>query len=127
MKLLLKSFSQDVDLASPEDIHYFLIFDAEGQEVKLPVQKDTTEALINLIYSVGDADGDTDDRDVGDNLGDLAFEAPTRNSNVNNHRSPGNESIEQEDANLDGAEVFGNNGSSSQDESPETEEEVDSL
>lgn len=51
MNLRLKRFSQDVDLARPDVIQYFLVFQKDdGGEVRLPVQRETTETLISLVY-----------------------------------------------------------------------------
>lgn len=51
MNLLLTRFSQDVDLSNPNEVRYFLVFETtEGHEVRLPVQKETTEALVKLVY-----------------------------------------------------------------------------
>jgi len=51
MNLQLKSFSQDVDLAEPDKILYYLVFQTEsGNAIRLPVQKETTEELIRLVY-----------------------------------------------------------------------------
>lgn len=52
MNLLLKRFSQDVDLSNPNQVNYFLVLETpQGAEVRLPVQKETTEALVRLVYA----------------------------------------------------------------------------
>lgn len=52
MRLMLKGFSQDVNLADKDDVRYFLTFEDEaGREHRLPVPKETSEALISLVYS----------------------------------------------------------------------------
>lgn len=52
MNLILKRFSQDVDLSNPEEVQYYLVFDSgNGGEVRLPVQKETTEALVKMLYT----------------------------------------------------------------------------
>jgi hypothetical protein len=54
MNLVLKRFSQDVDLRDPESVQYFLVFQKDDDdEVRLPVQKETTEALVRILYSGG--------------------------------------------------------------------------
>jgi hypothetical protein len=121
MKLILKSFSQDVDLENPEDIRYFLVFDAGGKEVKLPVQKDTTEALINLIYSNGESDGDVDSEDDGSDVGEVAFQAP-------NGGKVGSAPHREDPEDFSDAAVFSNdNGAGQEEEAPDSEEDVDSL
>lgn len=52
MNLLLKGFSQDVDLSSPDRVLYHFIIQAEnGRVIRLPVQKETTDALIQELYA----------------------------------------------------------------------------
>ncbi len=52
MNLLLTRFSQDVDLSNTNEVKYFLVFETpEGHEVRLPVQKETTEALVKILYA----------------------------------------------------------------------------
>jgi len=51
MILTLKSFSQDVDLTDPSKVQYYLVFDGEGKSLRLPVLKETTEALAQFLYS----------------------------------------------------------------------------
>lgn len=65
MNLVLKRFSQDVDLSNPEKVEYYLVFATDsGGEIRLPVQKETTEVLVNLLYTPKDSvDGITDDTD----------------------------------------------------------------
>lgn len=53
MNLILKRFSQEVDLENPEEVRYLLVFDHGGQEIRLPVQKETTEALAQALYGNG--------------------------------------------------------------------------
>ena len=53
MILTLKSFSQDVDLADPTQVQYFLVFDGEGKNLRLPVPKETTEELAKFLYAEG--------------------------------------------------------------------------
>ena len=51
MNLLLTRFSQDVNLSNPDKVNYFLVFETEeGAEVRLPVQKETTETLVKMVY-----------------------------------------------------------------------------
>lgn len=47
----LKRFSQEASLLNPEKIEYFLIFDKHGSELRLPVPKETVDALITSIYT----------------------------------------------------------------------------
>ena len=54
MQLVLKRFSQDVDLSDPGNVLYYLVFDTGGLEVRLPVPKETSEALIQLVYGTGE-------------------------------------------------------------------------
>lgn len=52
MNLLLTRFSQDVDLSNTNEVKYFLVFETtDGHEVRLPVQKETTEALVKILYA----------------------------------------------------------------------------
>lgn len=52
MSLMLKSFSQDVDMDDPQKVLYFLVFrrDGDGEELRLQVQKETTEKLVDFLY-----------------------------------------------------------------------------
>lgn len=51
MNLVLTGFSQDVDLDNPDNVQYHLnLKTPEGKVVRLPVQKETTEALIIAVY-----------------------------------------------------------------------------
>jgi len=52
--MFLKRFSQEVDLDDPTVVHYFLVFDHKGKEIRLPVQSETTEALTQELYGNGD-------------------------------------------------------------------------
>lgn len=53
MNLILRRFYQSVDLADPTQVQYFLVLETEeGKELLLPVQKDTTEALVKMLYAV---------------------------------------------------------------------------
>jgi hypothetical protein len=48
MRLVLKSYSQDVDISDPDSASYLLTFVEEesGIEVRLPVQQDTVMQLV---------------------------------------------------------------------------------
>ena len=48
MRLVLKSYSQDVDISDPDSAVYLLTFHEEvtGSEVRLPVQLDTVLKLV---------------------------------------------------------------------------------
>ena len=52
MKLVLKSFSQEVSLENKNEVKYFVYFrcDEEDRELKLPVSKETSEALIAFAW-----------------------------------------------------------------------------
>ncbi len=52
MSLIIKSFSQDVDVSNPKVIrHFMVVFDDDRQkEVKLPVPEETTKALIQHLF-----------------------------------------------------------------------------
>lgn len=54
MNLVLKGFSQEVDVARPDRVNYFMVFkrDSDGKEIKLPVQQETTTHLIAALYEV---------------------------------------------------------------------------
>lgn len=54
MNLTLKRFYQAVDLAYPDKVTYYLVLVGEdGREILLPVQKETTEALVEMLYANG--------------------------------------------------------------------------
>jgi hypothetical protein len=54
MNLTLKRFYQAVDLDNPDKVTYYLVLVTDaGKEVLLPVQKETTEALVNMLYAGG--------------------------------------------------------------------------
>jgi hypothetical protein len=54
MKLTLKRFYQAVDLDNPDKVTYYLVLVTDaGKEVLLPVQKETTEALVRMLYDRG--------------------------------------------------------------------------
>ena len=56
MNLILKRFSQDVDLSNPDEVRYFLVFEAPTGEIRLPVQQETTQELIKLLYAAAPAE-----------------------------------------------------------------------
>jgi hypothetical protein len=51
MNITLKSFSQDVDLADPSKVNYYLVFEAGNSVLRLPVLKETTEELVQFLYA----------------------------------------------------------------------------
>jgi len=51
MIITLKGFSQDVSLSEPGKVNYFLVLDAEGREIRLPVLQETTEELAKFLYA----------------------------------------------------------------------------
>jgi hypothetical protein len=52
MNLILVGFSQDVSLESPEDVQYHLVLKrSDGATIRLPVQEETTRALIESVYA----------------------------------------------------------------------------
>lgn len=54
MNLTLKRFYQAVDLAYPDKVTYYLVLVTDsGREILLPVQKETTEALVEMLYANG--------------------------------------------------------------------------
>jgi hypothetical protein len=53
MNITLKSFSQDVDLADPSKVNYYLVFEAGNSVLRLPVLKETTEELVKFLYAQG--------------------------------------------------------------------------
>lgn len=74
MHLVLKRFSQDVDLADPGNVLYYLVFDNSGAEVRLPVPKETSEALIQLVYgSAETAPAPAPEEDLEDHQGEYRF------------------------------------------------------
>jgi hypothetical protein len=48
--IVLKRFSQEADLSNPEAFQFFLVFDKNGKELRLPVPQETINALIQEIY-----------------------------------------------------------------------------
>ena len=54
MNLTLRRFYQAVDLAYPDRVTYYLVLVTDaGKEILLPVQKETTEALVEMLYASG--------------------------------------------------------------------------
>jgi hypothetical protein len=55
MRLVLKSYSQDVDIQDPEAASYLLTFMEEesGTEVRLPVQQETVLKLVQETIRLG--------------------------------------------------------------------------
>lgn len=52
MNLILRRFYQSVDLDDPDKVNYFLALETpEGEEILLPVQQETTQALIQKLYA----------------------------------------------------------------------------
>jgi hypothetical protein len=118
MKLTLTGFSQDVDLKDPSKVHYFLVFQAEdGRTLRLLGSKEMSEQLIGFVYGAGP-------------VVKHAEELPS-------NREPELEDLaHQEDEDLDGATVFGDEepewgeapeGFLADRDSPSSEEEVPSL
>ena len=58
MKLVLRGFSQDVDLYNPDEAENFLVFEVEGtdQTFRLPVPSTTIEELTGIVHGVGELD-----------------------------------------------------------------------
>ena len=52
MTAILKAFSQEVNLGKVDQVHYFLVFDISGRECRVPVLKETVEALTDALYFV---------------------------------------------------------------------------
>jgi hypothetical protein len=50
MTMQLKGFSQEVDISNPDEVTYFLTFSYRSKDIKLPVQQETAQALIDAIY-----------------------------------------------------------------------------
>jgi hypothetical protein len=55
MRLVLKSYSQDVDIQNPEAASYLLTFleEESGFEVRLPVQQETVLKLVQETVRLG--------------------------------------------------------------------------
>lgn len=51
MNLVLKGFSEDVNLEDPRKPHFYLVFDDNGKEYRLPTEQRTVEALMD--YTLG--------------------------------------------------------------------------
>lgn len=52
--IVLKRFAQEADMDNPKKIEYFLVFDRNGIELRLPVLKDTVDTLIEAVYGEED-------------------------------------------------------------------------
>lgn len=76
MQLVLKRFSQDVDLSDPGNVLYYLVFDHGGSEVRLPVPKETSEALIQLVYGNGEKEDHQDEHPDEEDLKKAYDEGP---------------------------------------------------
>jgi hypothetical protein len=50
MHATLKGFSQEVDLVDTSTVKYFLVFDINGREERLPVPHETVEVLTRVLY-----------------------------------------------------------------------------
>ena len=114
MSLTLKSFSQDVDMEDPQKVLYFLVFrrDVDGKELRLPVQKETTERLVDFLY--------------GSTKLAAASQAPQREAEEEVEEDL--EDVTQDrfvpdDEEEEGATYYGE----SRDDSPNSEDEVPSL
>jgi hypothetical protein len=53
MKLMLKSFSQEVVIDEKDEVKYFAVFvdDDSGRELRLPIPKGTSEAIIRFLWA----------------------------------------------------------------------------
>lgn len=61
MSLTLTKFTQEVDIGSGLDVTYFAVFKAtDGRELRLPISKDASEALIKFM-----ADSSQEPEDAG--------------------------------------------------------------
>lgn len=61
MSLTLTKFTQEVDIGSGLDVTYFAVFKAvDGRELRLPITKDASEALIKFM-----ADSSPEPEDAG--------------------------------------------------------------
>lgn len=58
MKLVLRGFSQDVDLANPENAENYIVLEDElsGTTVRLPVAEATISAIVKLIQAAPEED-----------------------------------------------------------------------
>jgi hypothetical protein len=53
MIVTLKSFSQQVDLEDPSKVDHYMVFDADGRTIQLPVPESTIQALVAILYGAG--------------------------------------------------------------------------
>lgn len=50
MNVTLKSFCEDILLVDPKNSRSFLVFERDGEEFRIPVQRETIEVLAKHIY-----------------------------------------------------------------------------
>lgn len=75
MKIAIESFSQDVSLEDPDSIEYFFVVKTDdGRVGRLPVGKETTEALIEFVYGNSTTDKLASDSEEADELEDQEVE-----------------------------------------------------
>lgn len=97
MKLTLISFSQDVDLSEPNDIKFFLILkDEDGRVIRLPVQKETTEELIRVVYSNKEPEVDRNDEPQTDINSEVLADLKNEISEFEDSSIFGSENIDDE-------------------------------
>lgn len=103
MRLLLKSFSQDVDFLNPnQETSYLVFLDEDSRETyRLPVPKETILELVQMVQ------------------GEL-----TKPEELTGEPLVSEASVPYEE---DGAEIFEEEGSELGEDAPDSEEEVPSL
>lgn len=50
MNVMLKSFSEDVSLTDPKNPQRFLVFEAEGEEFRVPVSAEAIAAVAKFVF-----------------------------------------------------------------------------
>jgi hypothetical protein len=113
--LTLKRFSQDVDLANPKQVLYFLVLQNEtGKEIRVPSSKEAVETLMAHLYGSSEKTSEV--------------EEPVKEAQSEEEEIPPEEEHPTEDHDPD-ATFYGDDDNGMEDQSPgySSEEDVPSL
>ena len=109
MQALLKRFSQEVDLSNAQEVKYFLVFDINGKEERLPVQQETVTTLTALLYGIPPDTGaepvpDFPEEQTQEKVGSFAPSIP---EGAESYEAPEEEEFDEEEEPLNEDEVPG--------------------
>lgn len=95
MKLVLKGFSQDVDLEGAETLSYLILVDEDSESIiRLPVHEQTIERLTQIVHgdTVGDEETagftERDDSDSSEAPQESEEEAPVEDKPIPPRKIP---------------------------------------